>query len=78
MAKKQAQEFENLSFEDSIKQLTEIVNKIEQGQVPLQTSIEQYEKGMALIKHCKNILNTAQQRIEKISKEQSADNQPSQ
>ena len=56
-----------LSFEDSLKALGEIVNKIEAGQTPLKTSIEQYERGMALIKHCRGILRAAEKRIEKIS-----------
>ncbi len=56
-----------LSFEEAIKELTAIVAKIEQGQIPLQDSVSQYEKGMALIKHCKAILEKAEKRIEKIS-----------
>ncbi len=56
-----------LSFEESLKALGEIVNKIEAGQTPLKTSIEQYERGMALIKHCRGILRSAEKRIEKIS-----------
>ena len=51
-------------------QLKEIVNKIEQGEIPLQDSLEQYEKGMALIKHCRGILQKAEKRIEKIAKEE--------
>ncbi len=56
-----------LSFEESIKELTNIVGRIEQGQIPLQDSLEQYEKGMALIKQCRTILEKAEKRIEKIS-----------
>jgi exodeoxyribonuclease VII small subunit len=59
-----------LSFEESIKELTNIVGKIEQGQIPLQDSLEQYEKGMALIKQCRTILEKAEKRIEKISEQQ--------
>lgn len=59
-----------LSFEEAIKNLTEIVAKIESGQTPLQSSIEQYEQGMKLIKHCREILQTAEKKIEKISDEQ--------
>jgi exodeoxyribonuclease VII small subunit len=58
-----------LTFEQAIKQLTGIVGKIEQGEIPLQDSLNQYEKGMALIKHCKDILQKAEKRIEKISEE---------
>ena len=62
-----------LSFEEAIKELTGIVGKIEQGEIPLQDSLEQYERGMALIKHCRTILKKAEERIEKISKEQDAE-----
>jgi exodeoxyribonuclease VII small subunit len=57
-----------LSFEQAIKELTGIVEKIEQGDIALQDSLQQYEKGMALIKHCQDILRTAEKRIEKISR----------
>lgn len=65
--KKQNNSIEKMNFEDSIRELTNIVGKIEQGQIPLQESIEQYEKGMTLIKHCREILLKAEKRIEKIS-----------
>lgn len=56
-----------LSFEEAIKELTNIVGKIEQGQIPLQDSLQQYERGMALIKQCRTILQKAEKRIEKIT-----------
>ncbi len=59
-----------LTFEQAINQLKGIVDKIEQGEIPLQDSLEQYEKGMALIKHCRDILQKAEKRIERISKEE--------
>jgi exodeoxyribonuclease VII small subunit len=68
--KKQKNDINKLSFEEAIKELTSIVSKIEQGQIPLQDSLEQYERGMALIKHCRTILQQAEKRIEKISKEE--------
>lgn len=66
--KKTKNEVGKLSFEDSIKRLKDIVEKIEQGEIPLQDSLEQYEQGMSLIKHCRGILQQAETRIEKISK----------
>ena len=71
--KKQKTDVDKLSFEEAIKELTNIVGKIEQGQIPLQNSLEQYEKGMALIKQCRTILQKAEERIEKITKEQDQD-----
>jgi len=65
--KKQKENIEKSSFEEAIKELTSIVAQVEQGQIPLQNSLQQYEKGMALIKHCRTILQKAEKRIEKIS-----------
>jgi len=73
--KKRKDDIDKLSFEGAIKALTEIVNKIEGGQTPLKDSLQQYERGMALIKHCREILQQAEKRIEKISKEQPPENQ---
>jgi len=73
--KKQKDDLGDLSFEESIKELTNIVSKIEQGQIPLQDSLQQYEKGMALIKHCRTILNKAEKRIEKITREEASEDE---
>jgi len=56
-----------MTFEQAIKELTGIVGKIEQGEITLDDSLQQYERGMALIKHCREILEKAEKRIEKIS-----------
>lgn len=67
MAKEETKnDFESISFEDAIKELTGIVGKIEQGQISLESSLTQYERGMALIKHCRTILGKAEKRIETI------------
>ena len=58
-----------LNFEQAITELTSIVEKIEQGEVPLQDSLTQYETGMTLIKHCRTLLGDAEARIEVISKQ---------
>ncbi len=71
--RKQKDEISKLTFEQAINQLKGIVDKIEQGEIPLQDSLEQYEKGMALIKHCRDILQKAEKRIEKISKEETTE-----
>ena len=67
--KKQRNDISRLSFEEAIKELTAIVGTIEQGEIPLQDSLEQYERGMALIAHCRGILKKAEERIERITKE---------
>lgn len=76
--KKPKDDISKLSFEESIKRLKTIVDQIEQGEISLQDSLEQYEQGMALIKQCRTILQTAEKRIEKLSKQQSTDPEPPQ
>jgi len=70
MAKAARPDADKLTFEQAITELKGIVEKIEEGKIPLQDSIQQYEKGMALIKHCRGILQQAEKRIERISKDQ--------
>lgn len=67
MAEAKSNDIGKLSFEEAIKELGSIVSRIEQGETPLQDSLEQYERGMALIKHCREILQKAEERIEKIA-----------
>jgi exodeoxyribonuclease VII small subunit len=67
---------EKLSFEEAIKRLKDIVESIEQGEIPLEDSLEQYEQGMRLIKQCRGILEQAEERIEKISKAEQAESEP--
>ena len=56
----------DLSFEDALAQLETIINELERGQVPLERSIEIYERGAALKAHCEQRLKAAQLRVEKI------------
>ena len=60
------QDIEGMSFEDALRALEEVVRKLEGGEVPLDESINLYERGEALRKHCQARLDAAQARIEKI------------
>ena len=55
-----------MSFEQALKALEEIVRRLETGEVPLEESIDLYERGEKLRKHCQARLDAAQARIEKI------------
>jgi exodeoxyribonuclease VII small subunit len=59
-----------LSFEVALKQLEEIVAKLERGDVPLEESIAIYERGEALKKRCEALLAAAEERVEKIRAEE--------
>jgi len=55
-----------MSFEDALRALEDVVRKLESGEVPLDESITLYERGEQLRKHCQARLDAAQARIEKI------------
>ena len=57
---------ENLSFEESLEKLEEIVTKLENGDVPLDDAIDEFNKAMQLVKLCNNKLSTAEESIAKI------------
>ncbi|KZZ61599.1 exodeoxyribonuclease VII small subunit, partial [Oleiphilus sp. HI0123] len=50
-------------FETSLQALEEIVNKMEQGQLSLEQSLDAFEQGVKLSKDCQNTLKSAQQRV---------------
>ena len=57
---------EALSFEAALKELEQIVSRLEQGEVDLEDSIALYERGQALKGHCEKTLKAAESRLEKI------------
>lgn len=54
------------SFEEALKQLEEITARIERGEIGLEESITQYEKGMGLVKQCRDILTKAEHKIQQL------------
>ena len=55
------------SFEEALSELEKIVKGLESGQADLKSSIDAYERGMALKKLCETYLKEAESRIEKIT-----------
>ena len=56
------------NFEQAMKRLEEIVEKMESGDLPLEDLIVRYEEGMKLVKICQERLTAAEQRIEIITR----------
>src|SRR3954462_4388670 len=56
-----------LSFEAALQRLEEIVRTLEKGEAPLDRSIELYQEGDRLKRHCEARLKDAQARIEQIA-----------
>ena len=62
-----ADPIDQLSFEAALAELEQIVRSLELGTAPLDASIEQYQRGDWLKRHCEARLTAAQERIEQIS-----------
>ena len=67
MASAETSNVEQLSFEDALRRLEEIVRTLERGEAPLDQSIELYQEGDRLRRHCEARLKDAQARIEQIA-----------
>ncbi len=53
----------NLNFEAAMVELEELVAKIEEGNLPLEDSLKEFERGVELSRICQKALTDAEQRV---------------
>jgi exodeoxyribonuclease VII small subunit len=58
---------ERLTFEQALEQLERIVRELETDTVPLEQTVDLYEKARALAAYCSDILEQAKLRIEQVN-----------
>ena len=56
----------NIKFEEALAELEDVVEKLEQGDLPLEEAIEQFRKGTELSKICLDKLNVAKAAVQKL------------
>lgn len=54
-------------FESSLIALEAVVEKLESGELTLESSLEQFETGVVLYKECKNLLGKAEKKISRLT-----------
>ena len=54
---------EEMSFEESMAELDKIVLEMERDEIPLETSLKQFENGVALARHTQKLLQDAEQKV---------------
>lgn len=59
-----------IDFEKSLEQLTKLVEKMEGGKLPLEESLQVFEQGVGLIRHCQQALKEAEQRVQILTAQQ--------
>lgn len=55
---------DRMSFEEALAALTELVGKLESGQMPLEESVAAFETGVQLSRRCEALLDKAEQRLQ--------------
>jgi exodeoxyribonuclease VII small subunit len=50
-----------------MEQLESIVERVEEGQVGLEQALAEYERGVGLVKRCREVLQRAELRVEELS-----------
>lgn len=60
-----AEQIAELSYEDSYRQLQEVLERLEAADLPLAESLELYESGMKLAARCAKLLEEAELRVRK-------------
>jgi exodeoxyribonuclease VII small subunit len=58
-----------ITFEEAIRKLDELVQKLESGKLSLEESVAHYEEGMRLAILCEQTLQSVEQKIESLSVE---------
>lgn len=58
----------NITFEEALSRLEEIVKELENGTAALDKSLDMFEEGVALVKLCSGTLDEAEKRISILTK----------
>lgn len=61
-----------IKFDEALKKLEKIVSDLESGKLPLEESLKKYEEGVRLVSSCSKILETAQKKVEILTKKEGA------
>ena len=64
---------EELSFEEAMNNLEDIVAKLEKGELSLDESVENFKKGMELSNYCNELLDKAEKSITDLTKDKSGE-----
>ena len=51
-------------LEQSLAEITQLIEKMEQGELTLDQSLGHFERGITLVKHCQKILQDAEQKVQ--------------
>lgn len=59
-----------MGYEQAVEALESIIERIESGEIGLEASLAEYRRGVALVRHCRSILDSAEQQVRLLSLEE--------
>lgn len=71
MASSAKDNIDKLSFEQALARLTQLVEKLESGQLQLEESVAAFEEGVKLSRRCEALLDAAEQRLQVLGDDES-------
>lgn len=60
---------EDLSFEQAMQELEQLVKEMESGELPLEQALAKFERGISLARTSQNILKDAEQKVQILMKQ---------
>lgn len=69
---KKAEKLPNL--ETSLNEITQLIDGMERGELSLEQSLDHFERGVSLVKHCQKILQEAEQKVTMLVQKNGKDN----
>lgn len=63
-------------FEQSMRELEALVERLEKGDLPLEEALKQFERGVALTRACQTALKAAEQKVEILMKASNSEEEP--
>ncbi|HED24324.1 MAG TPA: exodeoxyribonuclease VII small subunit [Firmicutes bacterium] len=63
-------QIKNLTYEEAVKKLEEIVEQMEDSEIPLEESLAYFQEGIALSRYCREKLAEIENRVEYLLKEE--------
>ncbi len=61
-----------MDFEQSLRELESLVEKLEHGELPLEDALKHFERGVALTRECQTALKAAEARVELLTRRRDA------
>jgi exodeoxyribonuclease VII small subunit len=61
------EEIAALGYEEALEALEGIIDRIEQGEIGLEKSLEEYRRGVQLVRRCETVLEAAEQQVRELS-----------